>query len=98
MRLAGLLLVIHILTACSHTQVSASSNTSSGTSSTGGSVSLQTNSTALTALLIMGMFISAAVDEIRAPQPSVQPMDPQRRVVEQDCTRPVDPTITLKCR
>jgi hypothetical protein len=25
-------------------------------------------------------------------------MDPRRKVVEQDCTRPVDTTVTLKCR
>ena len=91
-------LAILLLTACSHTQVGVSSNTSSGTPATGGSVSLQTNSSVLTAVLIMGLFISAAVDEIRSPPPSVQPMDPQRKVVEQDCTRPVDTTVTLKCR
>lgn len=84
---------------CSHPQVSASSNTSSGTSSTGGSVSVQTSSTAFTALLIMGLFISAAVDDIRAPQPSVQPMDPQRKVVEQDCTKPIDLSLgNLSCK
>lgn len=87
------------LTACSHTQVSVSSNTSSGTSSSGGSVSVQTNSTALTALLIMGLFISAAVDDIRAPQPAIQPMDPQRKVVEQDCTKPIDLSLgNLSCK
>ena len=98
MRLLACLLFCFLASACSHTQVSASSNTTSGTSGTGGAVSLQTNSSVLAAVLIMGMFISAAVDEIRAPQPSVQPMDPQRKVVEQDCSRPVDTSITLKCR
>ena len=97
MKLAACLLFL-FLSGCSHTQVSVNSNTSSGTSATGGSVSLQTNSSAVAALLIMGIFISAAVDEIRAPQPSAQPMDPQRKVLEQDCTRPVDTTVTLKCR
>jgi hypothetical protein len=91
-------LAILLLTACSHTQVGVSSDTSSGTSRAGGSVSLQTSSGALAAMLIMGLFISAAVDEIRTPPPSVQPMDPQRKVLEQDCTKPVDTSVTLKCR
>ena len=91
-------LAILLLTACSHTQVGVSSNTSPGTSAAGGSVSLQANSSALAAVLIMGLFISAAVDEIRSPPPSIQPMDPQRKVLEQDCTKPVDTSATLKCR
>jgi hypothetical protein len=97
MRLACLFMTL-ALTSCSHTQVGVNSNISAGTSSSGGSVSLQTNSSVLTAVLIMGLFISAAVDEIRSPQPSIQPMDPQRKVLEQDCTKPVDTTVTLKCR
>jgi hypothetical protein len=91
-------LAILLLTACSHTQVGVSSDMSSGTSSLGGAVSLQTSSGALAAVLIMGLFISAAVDEIRTPPPSVQPMDPQRKVLEQDCSKPVDTSVTLRCR
>ena len=85
--------------------MSINSNTSSpttatsGTSVSGGSVNLQTNSGALAALLIMGMFIAAAADDIRAPQSQPQPMDPQRKVVEQDCTKPIDPALgNLRCK
>ena len=46
----------------------------------------------------MAVFISAAVDGTLVPERTPLPMDPNRTVVEQDCTRPVDMTITLKCR
>ena len=91
--LSALLLVM----ACSHTAVGIRSITSTAPPG-GASASVQTNSGALAAVLIMAVFISAAVDETLVPEPAALPMDPQRRVVEQDCTRPVDMTITLKCR
>ena len=87
-----------LLTGCSHTAVGISSATS--TASTGGaSASVQTNSGTLAAVLIMAVFISAAADGTLVPEPAVPEMDPQRKVVEQDCTKPIDMSLgNLRCK
>jgi len=85
MRVA-VLAVLLLLSGCSHTAVG------------GASASVQTNSSALAAVLIMAVFISSAADGTLVPEPAVLPMDPNRKVVEQDCTRPVATSIPLKCR
>ena len=84
-----------LLTACSHTAVGISSGISARTTS----ASVQTNSSALAAVLIMAVFISAAADGTLVPEPAVPEMDPRRKVVEQDCTKPIDMSLgNLRCK
>ena len=63
------------------------------------------------AAVIVGMAAVAAAEELSNPQPmpsfsifsgansrTVPPMEAGREVVEQDCTKPVDMTVNLRCR
>ena len=60
----------------------------------GGSVNVYGTSS-FGALLGIGLFGAASYGGAFY----VPPMDPNRRVVEQDCTRPIeDPTANLRCR
>lgn len=116
MRAAVLLLLILAATACSHATINASAGgaTPAGTTTTGGSVSVQAHSHSLAALVIAGMFIAAAVEYSREPRPGPSfsefadwfrgaPPPPQldagRRISEQDCTRPIDESLgNLRCK
>jgi hypothetical protein len=104
MKAKAALLLAMVVTGCSHTQIDVNG---------GASVQAHTHSNAVAALLITGMFLAAASEEAREPRPlpsfatfadwfrgtpPTPPMDPQRAVLEQDCTGPVDLTVTLKCR
>ena len=105
-------LLVLLLAGCSHAQINASSNTASGTVTTGGSASVHVESRSLAAIVIAGMFIAAAAEDLREPRPfpsfssladwfRIPPapqLDPQRPVNEQDCSRPVELTGNLKCR
>ncbi len=67
---------------------------------------------ALAAVILAGMVVSAAVEDARNPQPFPSlsvfrewmgsspppPMDPNRSVSEQDCTKPVNPAGNLRCK
>jgi hypothetical protein len=67
---------------------------------------------AVAVLVIAGMFLAAATEEAREPRPfpsfsefsdwvrgsARAELDPERRVSEQDCTRPVELGGNLKCR
>lgn len=61
----------------------------------GGSATVTTTSTgALFALGLFGVLTSGGT-----PFYAVPPMDPERRVVEQDCTKPIEePGANLRCR
>jgi hypothetical protein len=97
------LLLVLLLAGCSHVSIDASSNTSSGTA-TGAQAGLHVESRSLAALVIAGMFLAAAAEDARDPRPfpsfstfsdwfrgtANAELDSERRVSEQDCTRPVD--------
>ncbi len=77
-----------------------SSGTPSTGVSTGGSVSVQGTST-LGALIAIGVLAGASYGSDRAMPPSarVPELDPTRRVVEQDCTKPIEEwSANLRCR
>src|SRR4051812_31162907 len=109
MRLA---LAALLLSGCSHVTIDASSNTSSGTA-TGAQAGLHVDSRSLAALVIAGMFLAAAAEEAQDPRPfpsfstfsdwfSGTPkveLDPERKISEQDCTRPVDYSLgNIRCK
>lgn len=91
--------------------IDASTNTSSG-SVAGGKASVHVESRSLAAVVIAGMFLAAAIEDAREPRPFPSfstfsdwfrgtpkaELDPQRRVSEQDCGRPVELSGNLKCR
>ena len=94
--------VAFLLAGCggsSYVQVSSSASPSTGVS-TGGSVRVQGTST-LGALIAIGLLAGASHGSDRAMPPSqrVPELDPARRVVEQDCTKPIeDWSANLRCR
>ncbi len=87
MKWAALLLAVVLFAGCAHThtKVNAGAGTTAGTT--------------LTALVLAGMFIAAAANYSAEPQPTSPQLDPSRRVVLHDCTKPL-PEISgnLKCR
>ena len=106
-------LLVLLLAGCSHAQINASSNTASGTVTTGGSASVHVESRSLAAIVIAGMFIAAAAEDLREPRPfpsfssladwfrgSPTPeLDPDRKISEQDCSRPLDYTQgNIRCK
>ena len=88
-----------------HTNVQFSSVGSPSTGvSSGGSVQVQGSST-LGTLFAIGILAGASIQSDRdmgrlgSPAQRVPELDPARRVVEQDCTKPiVDWSANLKCR
>ena len=107
------LLVPLLVAGCSHAHINASSNTASGSVTTGGSASVHVESRSLAALAIAGMFIAAAAEDLREPRPfpsfssladwfripSAPELDPTRRVSEQDCSQPLDTTQgNIRCK
>lgn len=104
--------LVLLLAGCSHASIDASSNTSTGTS-TGGQANLHVESRSLAALVVAGMFLAAAVEDAREPRPFPSfstfsdwfrgtpkaELDPERRVSEQDCSRPVDYSLgNIRCK
>ncbi len=106
------LLLLVLLAGCSHASIDASSNTSSSGTATGARVGLHGVSRSLAAVVIAGMFIAAAAEEVREPRPLPSfssfadwfrgapsaELDPTRPVTEQDCTRTVELGANLRCR
>lgn len=91
-----------VLAGCSgHSNVQVSSSTlPSGGVSSGGAVQAQSNS-ALGVLLAIGVLMGAshASDRESPPSAAVPELDPSRRVLVQDCTRPiVDWSANLRCK
>jgi len=97
LRLAAAALAIG-LAGCNNAYVQVSGGTPlpPGPPPPGGSVSVTTSS-ALVTLLTFGLINFAMTGG--APFYAAPPMDPERRVVEHDCTRPIeDMTANLRCR
>lgn len=73
-----------------------------------------TNSNAIATVIVVGYLVGAAIDDARDPRPfpslshsfsewtryePAPPLAADRRVVEQDCSKPpVDPYANLRCR
>ena len=101
-RVAAAALLALCVTGCggnSYVQASSSGSPSTGVSS-GGSVSVQGRTT-FGALLAIGILAGVSYRGERGPLPSerVPALDPSRRVLEQDCTRPIeDWSANLRCR
>jgi hypothetical protein len=87
---------------------------SAGTTVTSGQAGLHVDSSSLAAVVVAGMVIAAAVDDAREPRPFPSfssftdwfrgtppppPLAPDRRISEQDCTKPLEASGgNLKCR
>lgn len=96
MRIALVLLLL--LTGCAHTAVSATSGApATGTTVTGGSVSVHAHGHSLAALVVAGILMASFADGFRgAPPPE---MAAERKVLEHDCTQPLpEDGGNLKCR
>jgi len=92
-------LLAFALAGCNNAYVQLSSGTPLPTPPPpGGSLNVYGNGTsALGALLAIGLF--SFVTTGGTPFYAVPPMDPERRVVEHDCTKPIeDPGANLRCR
>src|SRR3954463_9463957 len=86
---------------------------SSGTTVISGQTGVHVQSNALAAVILSGMFLAAAADDAREPRsfpsfsvfsdwlrptPASQ-LDPDRRISEQDCSRPIDHTLgNIRCK
>jgi hypothetical protein len=104
-------LLILLLAGCSHVRVDASSHGSAGIPG-GAEASVHVHGRSLAALVIAGMFLASASEEMRDPRPLPSfsalsdwfwgepkaELDPSRSVSEQDCSRPVALEGNLKCR
>ena len=101
MRAAALSLALLLAGCGGHANVQfASSALPPGGVSTGGSVQAQGNST-LAVLIAIGvlMGVSYANDRDTPPSGSAPELDPSRRVLVQDCTKPIeDRSANLKCK
>ena len=84
-------LVLLMMCACSHVQYGGNVN--------GASVDVNT-ANVLGAVLLGGMLSAAAVEDFREPSWTLQraAMSPDRPVVEQDCTKPIELTGNLRCK
>src|SRR5687767_7683726 len=115
MRMMALLCML-VAAGCSHTHttINAGAAPAAGTTAGGAPVSVRAHSHSLAALVVAGMFMAAAIDYSRNPQPAPSfssfadwfrgaPPPPalaaERRIVEHDCTKPL-PQISgnLRCR
>jgi hypothetical protein len=109
MRIAALLLVAVLVAGCAHTAVGVSSGTGTAVTSGGAGGSISTGSTAAALGLVL---IFGTIDYVNNPQPFPSPsslmspaspaapdMAANRRISEQDCSKPVDLTLgNLRCK
>jgi hypothetical protein len=100
-----------LLAGCASSRVEVSSNSGAATTSSSGSLQVQGSDGLARAIVIMAL-IGAAVEYNReerpfpdvrsllpANSPPAPPLAPARRVVEQDCSKPVDWSAgNLRCR
>jgi hypothetical protein len=106
------LLLVLLIAGCSHVSVETNTNSSSSTV-VSGKAGLHVESRSLAAMIVAGMFIAAAVEDARDPRPypsfsdfadwfrgTPKPeLDPERRISEQDCTRPIDQSLgNIRCK
>jgi len=96
-----------VLAGCVHSQISANTNTSvpvravpPGTTVTSGAVGLQAQGggAAAAAVIITGIAISAAASGAAIGTSATPALHPDRKVSEQDCTKPVEGSGNLRCR
>lgn len=94
------------------TQVSASSNTGGGVTTTSGGLRVESGSNSFAAAIIAISLLAGAIEYARGEprpmpgraelfpgEPPAPQLAPERRVAEQDCTRPIDPSAgNLRCR
>ena len=85
-----------LLAACSHVELAARSDSRAPASTTGATVQIQA-ARGFAALLLGGMLIAGAAEDLRNPQPTPV-MQADREVSEQDCTRPIELGANLRCR
>ena len=106
-RLVVILLVM--LSACTHTQISATSGAppaATGTAVSSSAAGLQVQGGGpLAAVLFAGFLAAVATQDLREPRPfrpfydrTAPGMKPDRAVSEQDCTKPVELSENLRCR
>ncbi len=94
-------MLLILCAACTHVQYGSSVN----------GASVQVNSgNALGVVLLGGMLTAAAVEDLREPPtryPSLADwiwsrpapaMNPERQIIEQDCTKPIELTGNLRCQ
>jgi|SRR6185503_1122582 len=102
-----------LLAGCSHVSIDASSNTLPATTP-GAQANVGVRSTgSVAAVVIAGMFIAAALEDAREPRPFPSfsefsdwfrgapkaELDPDRKVSEQDCSRPLDYSLgNIRCK
>src|SRR5258708_37454023 len=98
MRAVAVVLVLVLASACTHVQIGATSNVSA-TSTTAAGLQVQGGG-ALTAVLVGAALVAGATQDLREPQPAPgrAEMQPDRVIVEQDCTKPIEFTENLRCR
>ena len=97
MPLAAALAVL-VLAGCANSSSQLSSGGAPAPVPLSGGASVSTTSSNWFATLLTFGLINAAMTG-GTPFYAVPPMDPARRVVEQDCTRPLeDPAANLRCR
>jgi hypothetical protein len=103
MRTAGVLVLLTGLNACSDVMVNASFKSNflppAGTAVTGAKATLTVSTTNTTspavAFASLLLFAAAVSDESSRPAPE---LDPDRKISEQDCTRPVDYSLgNIRC-
>jgi hypothetical protein len=99
--------LVLLLAGCSHVRVDSTSNTAGGVHA-----NVHVHSRSLAALVIAGLFLASASEEMRDPRPFPSfsalsdwfwgepraELDPTRSVSEQDCSRPVALDGNLRCR
>lgn len=98
MRPRGLLLAL-LLSGCSaHTGIGAGSGAPTVSAGASASVELRVGPS-LGAIIGLGYLVGIAREEAGYAPRNVPPLDPNRRVVDQDCGRPiVDSAANLRCR
>ena len=95
----ALLAVACLLASCTHVSTVATSGGATATTVTSASVAVSSNSAG--ALVLVGIWLIAAeaANPVRPLNPRPPELDPQRRVNEVDCTKPIaDWSANLKCR
>jgi hypothetical protein len=101
MRATGPLLamIACLFAGCTHVSTVATSGAATTTTATSASVAVSSNSAG--ALVLVGIWLIAmeASNPVRPLNPRPPELDPQRRVNEVDCTRPIaDWSANLKCK
>jgi len=107
MRTVVVVLVLVLASACTHVQIGATSNVSAP-STTAAGLQVQGGG-ALTAVLVAATLVAGATQDLREPRPfrpfydwmGARPpaeMQPDRVIVEQDCTKPIEFSENLRCR